>query len=181
MIVAGLPYAGKIADDTLIWADSEDKLEGRVRTVLQRCKEEGITSSMKKFEIGSKLKFVGHIVSNEGIHPDPEQLDTIRHFPKPKNHKDIRRFLGMANQLGSFVPDLSHMSKHVRKLLKKNTAFNWLEDHKKEFTRMKNLLTGDRVVKPFDPKKHSTLVTDASRLLGIGYALMPKKLDGKLK
>ena len=87
----------------------------------------------------------------------------------------------MANQLGSFVPDLSHMSKYMRELLKKNTAFNWLEDHKKEFTRMKNLLTGDRVVKPFDPKKHSTLVTDTLRLHGIGYALMHKDSDGKLK
>ena len=86
MIVAGLPYAGKIADDTLIWADSEDKLEGRVRTVLQRCKEEGITISMKKFEIGSKLKFAGHIISDEGICPNPEHLDAIRHFPMPKNH-----------------------------------------------------------------------------------------------
>ena len=73
------------------------------------------------------------------------------------------------------------MSKHIRELLKKNTAFNWLEDHKKEFTRMKNILTGDRVVKPFDPMKHSTLVTDASRLHGIGYALMQKDSDGKLK
>ena len=73
------------------------------------------------------------------------------------------------------------MSKHMRELLKKNTAFNWLEDHKKEFTRMKNILTGDRVVKPFDPMKHSTLVTDASRLHGIGYALMQKDSDGKLK
>ena len=81
--------------------------------MLQGFKEEGITISMKKFEIGSKLKFAGHIVSDEGIHPDPEQLDAIRHFPTPKNHQDIRRFLGMANQLGSFVPDLSHMSKHM--------------------------------------------------------------------
>ena len=46
---------------------------------------------------------------------------------------------------------------------------------------MKNLLTSDRVVKPFDPKKHSTLVTDTLRLHGIGYALMHKDSDGKLK
>ena len=69
----------------------------------------------------------------------------------------------------------------MRELLNKITAFNWLEDFKKQFTRMKNLLTGDRVVKPFDPKKHSTLVTVASRLHGIGYALMQKDSNGKLK
>ena len=72
MIVAGLPYARKIVDDTLIWADSEEELECRVRTVPQRCKEEGITISMKKFEMGSKLKFAGQIVSDEGIRPYPE-------------------------------------------------------------------------------------------------------------
>ena len=64
VIVAGLPYARKIVDDTLIWADGEEELEGRVRTLLQGFKEEGITISMKKFEIGSKLKFVGHIVGD---------------------------------------------------------------------------------------------------------------------
>ena len=125
-------------------------------------------------------KFAGHIVSNEGICPDPEQLDTIRRFPTLKNQQDIRRFLGMANQLRSFMLDLSYMSKHVRELLKKNTAFNWLEDHKKEFTRMKNLLKGNRVVKPFNPKKHSTLVTDTSQLHGIGYALMQKDSDAQI-
>ena len=61
--------------------------------MLQRCKEEGITISHKKFEIGTSLKFAGHIVSDEGIRPDPDQLDVIRRFPTPKNHQDIRRFL----------------------------------------------------------------------------------------
>ena len=87
MIVASLRYARKIVDYTLIWADSKEELEGRMRTVLQRCKE-GITISMKKFEIGSKLKFAGHIVSDEGIRPNPEQLDAIN-TEKPSKHQEI--------------------------------------------------------------------------------------------
>ena len=70
------------------------------------------------------------------------------------------------------------MSKSIWELLKKNT---WLEEHDREMTKMKNLPTGDMIVKVFDPSKHSTLVTDASQLQGMGYVLLQEDTHGKLK
>ena len=47
IIIAGLPYAMKIVDDTIIWAGNESELEERVTTVLQRCADNNITISRK--------------------------------------------------------------------------------------------------------------------------------------
>ena len=70
IIIAGLPYAMKIVDDTIIWAENEEQLEERVTTVLKRCKENNITISRKKFEMGNSIHFTGHIISDGGIRPD---------------------------------------------------------------------------------------------------------------
>ena len=63
IIIAGLPYAMKIVDDTIIWASTKAQLEERVTTVLQRCTENNITISRKKFEMGNSIHFAGHIIS----------------------------------------------------------------------------------------------------------------------
>ena len=130
-IIRGLPWARKIVDDTLIWAQSMDELMERTRIVLQRCRDYGITISKKKLELGKKINFAGHIISDKGIQPDEEKYAAIRDFPRPKNHKDLRSFLGLANQLGMFVPDLAHMTSEIRPLLCKGVAWNWLDEHEK--------------------------------------------------
>ena len=56
IIIAGLPYAMKIVDDTIIWAATESELEERVPTVVQRCADNNITISRKKFELGNSIQ-----------------------------------------------------------------------------------------------------------------------------
>ena len=69
IIIRGLPYAMKIVDDTIIWAKDENELEERVEMVLQRCKDNNITISRKKLELGNSIHFAGHIILDGGIHP----------------------------------------------------------------------------------------------------------------
>ena len=59
----------KIVDDTIIWANSEAQLEERVTTVLQRCTENNITITRKKFELGNSIQFAGHIISTAASAP----------------------------------------------------------------------------------------------------------------
>ena len=94
----------------------------RTRVILNRCKEHNITISRKKLELGTELGFAGHIVSHNGIRPDDDKYRAIKEFPTPKNIKDLRSFLGLANQLAAFVPDLAHMSAGLRPLLKKGNC-----------------------------------------------------------
>ena len=107
IIIAGLPYAMKIVDDTIIWASREEQLEERVTTILQRCTENNITISRKKFEMGNSIHFAGHIISDGGIRPDDDKFAALRNFQQPGNVKELQSFLGLVAQFGAFARDLS--------------------------------------------------------------------------
>ena len=170
--LAGLQGVTKLVDDILIQAATEEELFQRIREVLQRCRDHGIYISERKIAIGSSIKFAGHIISDQGVLPDNDKVAAITDFPTPKNIHELRSFLGLANQLGQFVPDLAHNTVKMRSLLKKDAAYVWLPFHEQEFQRVKRILTGDLIVKFFDPTQRTQLLTDASRLNGLGYALI---------
>jgi hypothetical protein len=174
--LAGVEGVQKIVDDILIWAEDGRQLRDRVDAVLSRCRQNGITLSQKKAKWGNRVSFAGYIVSSEGVEPEPEKLQAVRDFPSPQDVSSLRSFLGLAVQLGGFVPDLAHMTATLRELLKKGVAYQWLEEHERCFQEVKATLTSPMCVRFFDPDRKTELLTDASRLKGLGYALT--QLDG---
>ena len=103
----------------------------------------------------------------------------ISNFPKPKDVSGVRSFLGLANQFQSFLPDLAHNTRLMRSLLSKKNAFVWTEEHDKEFEVVKKLLTSDPVNQPFDKDLPTVLLSDASTLNGLGFALIQEDGDNK--
>ena len=175
--ISGLPGIIKLVDDILIQGTSIEQLRERTQQLLERCREHQMTLSAKKRQIGNRINFAGYIVSDKGTFVDPTKLQAIKYFPVPTDVSSLRSFLGLANQLGPFVPDLAHLSEPLRGLLKKNVAFQWLPDHQSAFTLMTSILTSPTVVHPFNPDLETDLVTDASRLKGLGYALIQRATD----
>ena len=120
------------------------------------------------------------MISSRGIKPDPNRIKALTQFPVTKDISGVRSFLGLANQLSGFVPNFAHMSVKLRELTSKKNAFLWSEDHQKEFEQVKSLLTSDMVVTHFNPDLPVTMLTDASRLHGLGFA-MGHYVDGQFK
>ena len=83
--------------------------------------------------------------------------------------------MGLANQLAFFLPIFSRLTCETRKLLSTKKAFLWLDIHELEFQTLKQILTSDLLVKTFDPNLNTRLVTDASWLNGLGYALLQQE------
>ena len=131
--LSGIPGVHKLVDDILIEAEDYNKLFERIETVLDRCIKSNITISLKKMEVGESVVFAGYTISNEGIQPIADRTAAIRNFPTPTNTKELKSFLGLSNQLGHFVPDLTHSVNALRELLKKNVAYQWLPDQEKAF------------------------------------------------
>ena len=69
----------------------------------------------------------------------------------------------------------------MRKLLSTKNTFLWLDTHEAEFQKLKGIITSELLVKTFDPKLTTMLLTDASRLNSLGYALLQKEDDTKLR
>ena len=164
----------KIVDDILLQADTMQELLHKLYAVLLRCREHNLTLSRSKLEVGTSVKFAGYMIAADGIRPDPEKTRALSDFPAPTDVSQLRSFLGLANQLGVFVPDLTHMSDPLRPLLRKNAVYIWDPVHQAAFDDMKRMLVSGLVVGPFDPNLQTELLTDASRLKGFGFALIQR-------
>ena len=172
--INGLSGVLKIVDDIIVTAPTPDVLEERIRQVLERCRNHKITISRKKFQINTAVKFAGHIITAEGVKPDPDKTRALTNFKSPTTVTELRSFLGLANQLANFHPDLAHMTTKLRRLLQKGVAFQWLPEHQEDFVKIKKLLVSEAVMQYFDINRDTELLTDASRKQGLGFALMQR-------
>ena len=164
----------KIVDDCLLQAANYPDLLRKLRVALECARRGHLTLSKPKLSMGSEISFAGYVFSDEGMKPDPRRLSAIRDFPAPTDLTSLRGFLGLANQLAFFLPDLAHCTESLRQLLKKDVSWIWLPDHEAAFRKTKAVLLSPLVVKPFDPALPTQLLTDASRLKGLGYALVQR-------
>ena len=174
--LAGLDGVVKLVDDILVSAPTKEALYTRVRAVLDRCRSHGITLSKKKLSVGQSVEFAGHTIDADGVRPHEDKVAAIREFPRPHDVPSLRSFMGMCNQLMSFLPDLSHAMKEMRELLKKSVSWNWTPAMEEEFLYLKNILSGPLLVKHYDPRLPSTLITDASDE-GLGFVLTQRQAD----
>jgi hypothetical protein len=89
-----------------------------------------------------------------------------------RNIHELRSFLGLAQQLAGFIPDLAHALEPLCHLLKKEHKYGWSPDLQEAFDAVVKILTCNLVLINFDPSKPTILLTDASRLKGLGFALV---------
>ena len=73
--------------------------------------EAGITANEKCVFSVDTIKFLGHIISQEGIRVDPAKVEAITSLPRPTNIQELRRLLGMVNHTGKFTPNLADTTK----------------------------------------------------------------------
>ena len=178
--VKRMQFAKKIVDNILVWADFMPQLLERVKKIAERCEELNIILSRKKFVIGNEIPFAGLFVSAKEVSPDPQQTRALSGFPRPKDVTGVRSFLGLANQLSGLVPDFAHMTEALKGLTGKCAAFIWLDDHEKEFVKVKKLLTSDMITH-FNPNLPIIVLTDALCLFGLGSAWSPVVLNPLLR
>ena len=111
-------------DDVLVHGGTRGEHDQRLDNVLQRMSDVGMTLNRQKCHFSqSQVKFLGQIINKDGIHPDNEKVQAIQEFKTPRNVGDIRRFLGMCNQLSKFAPNLADKTKPLRQLLNKRSQW----------------------------------------------------------
>ena len=93
---------------------------------------------------------LGHVVSSRGIEVDKAKVDTIQSLPYPTSVQEVRSFLGHAGFYRRFIKDFSKIALPLCKLLQKDVAFEFDEECKKAFDKLKELLTSTLVIQPPD-------------------------------
>ncbi|KAL0455612.1 UNVERIFIED_CONTAM: Transposon Tf2-12 polyprotein [Sesamum latifolium] len=159
-------------DDILIYSRSPKEHEQHLWTVLQILREKQLYAKFSKCEFWmEEIAFLGHVVSKEGVQPDPAKVRAILEWEPPKNVSEVRSFLGLAGYNRRFVKDFSVVAKPLTNLLKKNTPFNWNDRCAQSFEELKRRLTSAPILALPSGDGGYVVYTDASRQ-GLGCVLM---------
>lgn len=163
-------------DDFLIWGETKEIHDERLRKVLNRCKEINLKLNFSKCRFGvSSLIFLGHKISDAGIEPDHNKVVAIKNFKTPENKKDVERFLGMITYVSKFIHNLSEKTENLRKLIKKDASWSWEQIHKNEFEKLKLILCSKPVLQYYNQNKPLTVSVDSSKN-AVGAVLLQNNL-----
>ena len=166
-------------DDVLIYSRDFDSHLKDLSLVFQKLRQAGLTLEPSKCHFTVKqLKFLGHVISKNGVEVDPEKTRIVSEFPVPRKQKQVRSFLGMANYYRRFIQNFSKIASPLYALLKKDIPFKWTESCQNSFDKLKNALLSAPILSYPDPVKKFVLTCDASDI-AIGYYLSQMSTDNQ--
>ena len=178
MILEGLSGVVCQMDDILIFGSSQEEHNSRLLAVLQRLKERNVTLNREKCEFSKKsVKFLGHLIDGQGIRADPDKTSGLENIKVPSCVSDLRRFLGMANQLGKFSPRLAELSQPLRELLSPRKSWQWGPAQEQAFSKVKAELAHPTILTLYNPNANLKISADASSF-GLGAVLLQESREG---
>ena len=127
--------------------------------------------------VSKEVRFLGHVISENGIATDPEKTAVIATWPVPESKKNIQQFLGLANYYRRFIKDFGTTAKPLQRLLEKNITFEWTQQCQAAFDHLRKCLMTTPILAFPDHSRHFVLDTDASDT-GIGAILSQVQDDG---
>ena len=173
-------------DDIVVYSKTFDEHVERLSLVFDRLIDAGLKLSPAKCSLfQDRLKYLGHIVSAEGISTDPQKIQSVRDWPVPKTLEQLQSFLGFVGYYRRFIKDFSKISRPLYELFKgsgshkkkKNRRaivdtkpFDWQERQQTAFDTLIDSCCNAPVLGYADYSKPFTVHTDAS-LDGLGAVL----------
>lgn len=165
-------------DDIIVFSTSLQEHMESLKKVFQRLREANLKVQMDKSEfLHKEIAFLGHIVTREGIKPNPDKIDAIKHYPIPKTQKEIKAFLGLLGYYRKFIKDFAKLTKPFTECLKKGKSVALTDNYVKTFQICKDLLSNDPILQYPDFSKPFVLTTDASNY-AIGAVLSQGPIGG---
>ncbi|GFW66565.1 retrovirus-related Pol polyprotein from transposon 297 [Trichonephila clavipes] len=158
-------------DDVIITSPSFIEHLDHVNQVFTLLQDTGLTLNKDKCHFArDKLKYLGLIISKDGIETDNNKVKVNTEMKPPKNNKEVSKFLGMAGWYQKFIPQYADMCELLYRLKKKGAKFNWLTPTQNSFNKVKLALTETPVLQLPNFQEQFNLFTDASGV-GIGIVL----------
>ena len=150
-------------DDILIYSDNELNHDAHVHKVLQRLQDADLQTDIKKCKFSMKrIKYLGFIISTDGIEVNSEKISAVESWQSPKTVKGIQLFLGFCNFYCRFIHDYRKIVKSLVNLIKINVPFFFNQVCTEVFQELKNKLTSVSLLQHYDMNLFTMVKTDVS-------------------
>lgn len=158
-------------DDIVIASEDLESHYIKLRAVLNRLKTYSWKLNPEKCKfLQTRITFLGHICSKDGVEPNTSLVECIQNFPIPKNVKDVQSFLGLANYYRKYIMGHSIIAVPLTRLLKKDVKFEFDDKCYDAFNTLKKALSTKCVLAYPDFNKEFQICVDASGF-GLGAIL----------
>ena len=138
----------------------------------KRAREANLQLNSNKLNLQkSEVKYMGHVLSSDGLKPDPDKVKPLSEMQEPTCKQETLSLLGFVNYLAKFLPKLSEIVQPIRELTTKDTRPIWSRQHDEAFEQVKELVTSHPVLKYYNMNTEVTLQCDASEK-GLGATLL---------
>lgn len=168
-------------DDILVYSKTYEDHVQHVRKVLQALKDANMRIKPEKTEFHkTEIKFLGYVVSREGLKMEKGKIEAVTSWPKPTTVKEVQSFLGFANFYRQFIQDYSKITAPLTQMTRKDQGYEWTAEAEAAFQELKTRFSTEPILVIYDPKKSVTVETDASDF-AIGACLSQPDEKGKLR
>jgi hypothetical protein len=151
-------------DDIIIFSTSLQEHTSNLRLVFEKLRKCRFKIQLDKSEfLRKEVEFLGHVITPDGIKPNPKKIEAIKKFPIPKTVKDIKSFLGLLGYYRRFIKNFAKITKPFTKCLKKGEKILHTTEFCRAFEYCKNILSNEPILQYPDFSKPFILTTDASQ------------------
>ena len=127
-MLSGLSYEVCLIylDDILVFLRTFEEHLDRLAAIFSRLEQHTLKLKAAKCHLfQTKVMFLGHVVSQDGIECDPDKTTAIADWPKPMNIQEVRTLCGLASYYRTFVPGFANIARPLHDLTRKNAVFEW--------------------------------------------------------
>jgi len=179
-ILRDLINEGKVAafvDDVLVGTETKEGHNEIVEEILRRLEENNLYIKLEKcvWKV-RKIRFLGVVIGPNGIEMEEEKVDRVLSWLEPKNVKDVRKFLGLANYYRRFIKDFAQVARPINVLMRKDVKWQWEVEQQKAFDKLKRVFTIKPVLVVLDLDKKFRVEAGTSNYT-TGGVLSMKCLD----
>uniref|UniRef100_A0A8C6V5S1 Gypsy retrotransposon integrase-like protein 1 n=1 Tax=Neogobius melanostomus TaxID=47308 RepID=A0A8C6V5S1_9GOBI len=180
-ILKDIPGVQNYLDDLIVYGKTLQEHDQNLHTVLHKLKEAGLVLNDNKCNFRKpSLRFLGHVITADGILPDQEHIDAVTKAPPPSDAVTLRSFLGLVSWYSKFLPNFATVVAPMRDCANNKDTFKWSSEAQNSFEEVKRLLVNSPALTLFDPALQIVISTDASDY-GLGGVFTQVQPDGTEK
>lgn len=125
-------------DDIIVPGSTFDQTLERLKHVFIRLREANLKLKPSKCMLfQASAKFLGHIVSENGIQTDPDKISAIKNLGTPTKPKEVKSFLGLASYYRRFVQGFTNIARPLQRICNKRAKFSLSTEQAEDFQTLK--------------------------------------------